>query len=83
MPPLAAFFDLIRDVPILRGVVAVILGWSFIHFARAAFYRPTRPATAREWADRAAYWFGRVIGIAILALGMIALVLDVVLLLLG
>jgi hypothetical protein len=74
---------LLRDVPLARGTVAILLGLGFVYLARVLFYRASPPVTWREWSDRIAYWFGRVIGVVILILGVIAVILELVLLVLG
>ena len=63
--------------------MAVLLGLGFVYLARALFYRPWPPVSWRERADRMSYWFGRVLGVVLVALGAFAVVLELVLLALG
>jgi hypothetical protein len=44
------------------------------------YRRPHPPADRRERLDRTAYWFGLVVGVAILAHGVVALGLELFLL---
>jgi hypothetical protein len=76
-------FDPVRDVPLVRGVLAILLGLGLLHLARVMYRRPYPPADWRERLDRTAYWFGRVVGVAILVLGVVALGLELFLLCAG
>jgi hypothetical protein len=83
MSPIQALFDQLREVPLARGAMAILLGLGFVCLARALFRRATPPATWRERGDRLAYWFGVLIGATVLALGVIAVAAELLLLCLG
>ncbi|MBO0698911.1 MAG: hypothetical protein J2P46_10995 [Zavarzinella sp.] len=62
--------------------MAIFLGLGLFNLARLLFYRASPPVTWRERSDWVAYWFGRVVGAVILVLGVIAVILELVLLIL-